>query len=234
MLTHTQLVTLEQSLRGARVLSVYLRGGTHDPAARLVWRTDLDRSLRDLRRWLEKSSPEEGAEFERCVALLEQRLVPFAAGLSSAGWVGVIANGIVHAAERLPVPMPTMAVWSTGMCVTPYIRALRAARPIIVAVVDERAASVYRYRAGELESLATIHAHATISAPAQMGDVPRAGFHRGVRGEVAHGAVQHAHAAGTERECFGRLKSWSRPTRQSKAASWSAGARDSPHASRRC
>jgi len=199
MLTYPQLVTLERSLRGARVLSIYLAGGAHDPASRLVWRTDLERSLRDLRHRLVGSSHDERDEFEQSVALLETRLAPYAAGLSSPGWVGIIANGHVHAAERLPVAMPTMAVWSTGMCVAPYIRALRATRPVIVAIVDARAASMYRYRAGELESLGTIHAHATIAAASHMGDIPRSRFHSGVRGAMARDAVQRAHAAGTER-----------------------------------
>ena len=52
MMTYPQLVALERSLRDERVLSVYLHGAVDDPAARLVWRTELDRSLRDLRRWL--------------------------------------------------------------------------------------------------------------------------------------------------------------------------------------
>jgi hypothetical protein len=140
MLTHAQLVTLERSLRDERVLSVYLHGGADDPAARLTWRTDLERSLRDLRRWLVGSSHEEREAFERCVKLLHEMLAPYAAGLSSPGWAAFITDGMVQDAERLPVPMPTMAIWSTGMCVAPYIRALKVTRPLILAVVDARRA----------------------------------------------------------------------------------------------
>jgi hypothetical protein len=43
MLTYTQLLHLERALRDQRVLSVYLHGAVDDPAARLTWRTDLDR-----------------------------------------------------------------------------------------------------------------------------------------------------------------------------------------------
>jgi hypothetical protein len=199
MLTHSQLIHLERSLRDERVLSVYLHGAADDPAARLVWRTDLDRSIRDLRRWLAGSSHDEREEFERCVSLLEELLAPYAAGLSSPGWAGFITDGTVQDAERLPVPMPTMAIWSTGMCVAPYIRALKLTRPVVLAVLDTRAARIYRYQLGNLDAVATIHAHATIDAPAHMGDAPRAGFHPGVRGETAHDAVQRAHAVGTER-----------------------------------
>jgi len=199
MMTYTQLVTLERSLRDERVLSVYLHGAADDPAARLIWRTDLERSLRDLRRWLAGSSHEEREAFERCVKLLDELLAPFAAGLPSPGWAAFITDGVVQDAERLPVPMPTMAIWSTGLCVAPYIRALKVTRPIVVGVVDARKARIYRYRVGELELLETIHAHATIDMPARMGEGPRVGFHPGVRGETARDAVHRARVAGTDR-----------------------------------
>jgi hypothetical protein len=199
MLTYSQLVALERSLREERVLSVYLRGAADDPATRRTWRTDLDRSLRDLRRWLAGSSHTERAAFERCVFRLDELLAPYASGLPSPGWSAFITDGVVQDAERLPVPMPTMAIWSTGMCVSPYIRALKVTRPVIVAVVDARLACIYRFRAGELSLVARIHAHATIDAPAHMGDAPRAGFHGGVRGETGHDAAKRARAAGTER-----------------------------------
>ena len=199
MLTYPQLVALERSLRDERVLSVYLRGVADDPASRRAWRIDLDRSLRDLRRWLAGSSHEEREAFERCVALLDEMLAPYASGLSSPGWAAFITDGVVQDAERLPVPMPTMAIWSTGMCVSPYIRALKATRPVIVAVVDARLARIYRFRAGELSLVARIHAHATIEAPAHMGDAARPGFHGGVRGETGHDAAKRAHTAGAER-----------------------------------
>ena len=199
MLTYPELVRLERSLRDERVLSVYLHGASEDPAARLVWRTDLDRSVRDLRRWLAGSAHDERTAFERCLTALETLLTPFAAGLPSPGWAAFITGGTIRDAERLPVPMPTLAVWSTGMCVAPYIRALKVTRPVIVAVVDSRVARVYRYRIGVLDHLETIHAHATIDAPARMGDAPRSGFHPGVHGDTARDAVQRARAAGTDR-----------------------------------
>ena len=199
MMTYPQLVALERSLRNERVLSVYLHGAADDPAARLVWRTELDRSLRDLRRWLLGSPHEEREAFERSVVTLGAMLAPYAAGLSAPGWVGFISGDTVHDAERLAVPMPTMAVWSTGMCVAPYIRALKVTRPVIIAVIDSRVANIYRFQLGDLEPLSTIHAHATIGAVAHMGDAPVAGFHPGVHGETAREAVQRAHATGTER-----------------------------------
>jgi hypothetical protein len=199
MMTYPQLVALERSLRDDRVLSVYLHGAVDDPAARLVWRTELDRSLRDLRRWLLGSPHEEREAFERSVETLGAMLAPYASGLSSPGWAGFITGETVHDAERLPVPMPTMAIWSNGMCIAPYIRALKVTRPVIVGVVDSRVAHIYRFHLGELDPVSTIHAHAAIGETAHMGDAPIAGFHPGVRGETARDAVQRAHATGTER-----------------------------------
>jgi len=199
MMSHAQLVTLERSLRGDRVLSIYLHGAADDPAARLVWRTELDRSLRDIRRSLIGSTHEERELFERSVESLGEMLAPYAAGLSCPGWAAFITGETVHDAVRLPLSMPTMAIWSTGMCVAPYVRALRVTRSVILAVVDSRVAHIYRYQQGELEALSTIHAHASIGAAAHMGDAPIAGFHPGVRGETVREAVQRAHATGTER-----------------------------------
>lgn len=199
MLTYARLVTLERSLRDERVLSVYLHGAAEDPANRLVWRRELDRSLKDLRRWLIGSSHAEREQFERCVEILEERLAPHAHGLAAAGWAAFITVAGVQEAGELPVPMPTMSTWSTGMCVAPYMRALKGMRPVIVTIADARSARIYRYREGSVERLETVHAHATIDAPSHMGDVSRAGFHPGVRGETARDAVQRAHAAGTAR-----------------------------------
>jgi hypothetical protein len=199
MLSRAQLLTLQRRLRDRRVLSVYLHGAATDPAERFTWRTDLDRSLRDLRRWLNGSTHEERETFERSVRVLEHHLEVFADGLPVAGWAGFIADGVVQDMEVIPVPMPTIAVWSTGMCVGPYIRALKVTRPVLVVVVDSKDARVYRSQLGRLELIERIHAHATIDSPAHMGDAPRVGFRAGVRGETGHDAVQRARAAGTER-----------------------------------
>jgi len=92
-----------------------------------------------------------------------------------------------------------MVIWSTGMCVAPYIRALKETRPVMVALIDARSIHVYRYAEGKLDSLTTVHAHATIDAPTHIGNVQRSGFHPGVRGDTTHDVVQRARAAGTER-----------------------------------
>jgi hypothetical protein len=105
----------------------------------------------------------------------------------------------VRDAEQLAVPMPTLAVWRTGICMAPYIRALKQTRPVIVALLDARRARVWRYVAGTLWPPEEIHAHAVTEAPSHMGDAPRLGFHSGTRGMAAHDAAQRSLAQGTER-----------------------------------
>jgi Bacterial archaeo-eukaryotic release factor family 10 len=199
MLTYTDLVTLERSLRETLVLSVYLDGTADDFAEQRAWRTRLDHSLKDLRSWLADSSHAEREMFERCVAYLEKELTPLSRGVGSRGWVAFITGEGVRHAGRLPVPMPTMAVWSTGPSVASYIRALKQTRPVVVIVADARKAALYRYDQGALERVHTIHAHAVAGPAAHMGDAPRIGFHPGVRGTTGSDAAQRSLLAGTNR-----------------------------------
>ncbi|MDO8501828.1 MAG: hypothetical protein Q7S20_08285 [Gemmatimonadaceae bacterium] len=199
MLTYTELVMLERSLHNARVLSVYLDGTAEDFAAQRAWRVQLENSLKDLRAWLADSSHTEREQFEHCVTLLEEQLAPLSPGVGARGWVAFITPEGVRVAERLPVQMPTMAVWSTGACVAPYIRALKQTRPVVVALADARKATLYRYDREALDKVKTIHAHAVLGPPLHMGDSPRVGFHPGVRGTTGRDAAQRVLLQGTNR-----------------------------------
>jgi hypothetical protein len=199
MLAYMELVRLERSLREQPVLSVYLDGTAEDFASQHAWRSHLDTSLKDLRVWLEGFSHTERALFERCVALLETELAPLHHGVGAPGWAAFITGDGVRDAEPLPVPMPTMAVWSTGACVAPYIRALKQTRPVIVVVADARQARLYRYRAGVLDKVKTARAHARVEPPSHMGDPSRFGFHAGVRGATGRDGAQRALLEGTRR-----------------------------------
>lgn len=199
MLTAIELAALERELRDERILSVYLDGTAEDFAAQRAWRVALGHSLKDLRAWLAGSSHDEREGFERCVGQLERQLARFTPNVGAPGWVAFIAPDHVRYAERVPVPMPTLAVWSTGPCVAPYIRALKQERPVIVALVDARKAMLYRYQAGALERVQTLHAQATVEPPSHMGDAPRAGFHHGVHGPTGHDEAQRSLLEGTAR-----------------------------------
>ena len=199
MFTHAQLVTLYRSLRETRVLSVYIDGSATDPAAPRPWRVPLDHALKDLRVWLADSSHDERETFERCVGVLEQELAGFTASVGAPGWVAFISADENCVAHQLPVPVPTLAVWSTGPCLAPYMRVLKETRPVIVTVADARKAEVYRYWLGKLTHVETVRAHHVVESPSHMGASPRQGFHTGTRGETGHDAAQRALLEGRDR-----------------------------------
>jgi hypothetical protein len=199
MLTHTELVALARSLRSERVLSVYIDPAVEDPAVRRTWRVQLDHSLKDLRATLADAPRDEREEFERCVTLLREQLPTVAGSGGTGGWVAFITAGGVRHAERLPVPTPTLAVWSTGIWVAPYVRAFKQARPVIVVLADARKASIYRYVGGQLELVETVRARATLKQPTHMGSAPRSGFHPGVRGATGRDDAQRVLTQGTNR-----------------------------------
>ncbi|MEX2154439.1 MAG: hypothetical protein WD825_13950 [Gemmatimonadaceae bacterium] len=199
MRTLAQLLSLERSLRGVRVLSVYLDGTATDPAAQRTWRVQLDHSLRDLRQWLAGSTHAERQEFERCVALLDGELKAFTRGVGAPGWAAFITPNGVRDTTLLPGPVPTLAVWSTGMCMAPYMRALKESRPLAMVVVDATKADVYRYHLGALEHVDCIRAHHVVMTPSHMGDASRPGFHAGTRGATGRDEAQRSLREGTHR-----------------------------------
>jgi hypothetical protein len=199
MLTFAELVSLSHLLSDQRVLSIYLDGTSENPASRSAWRVQLENSLKDVRRSLEGSSHAEREAFDHCVKLLDNELERFQGAVGSPGWVAFITADGIREAERLPAPTPTLAVWSTGICMTPYMRALKQTRTVVVLVADARKARLFQYAAGTLQPPETIHAHGVTEAPSHMGDAPRLGFHAGTRGTTGHDAAQHAHQVGTDR-----------------------------------
>ncbi|HEU4997287.1 MAG TPA: hypothetical protein VFT29_20865, partial [Gemmatimonadaceae bacterium] len=168
------------------------------PASRRTWRVQLQQQLKDLREWLDGSSHGEREELEAAIRLLETTL-PSGAALGGRGWVAFISDGHVHQAAPLPVAVPTRAVWSTGMCIAPYMRALKESRPVAVAVVDATKAHVYAYRVGELKKVETVRAHHAVMQPSHMGNAASPGFHSGTRGAVGRDEAQRSLLEGTDR-----------------------------------
>lgn len=199
MLTYTQLAALQRALSNKRVLSVYLDGSASDFALQRSWRVQLDHSLVDLRRWLEDASHAEREEFERCVKRLDAAIAGFSAGVGSPGWVAFITADTIQEARHLPVAAPTMAVWSTGPSIAPYMRALKEQRPVVVVLADARKASIYRYHLGKPDYVDAVRAYHSIDQPEHMGAPPRSGFHTGTRGSTGHDAAQRSLLRGRER-----------------------------------
>src|SRR5579884_877739 len=197
MLTSAELSALHDALRDTHVLSVYL--GSEDDRMRRSWRVRLDHAVAALRPWLAAVPPAEVAEFETCLATLEATVGEAHPGAGAAGWVAFITATGVQTAHAVPVPMPTIAVWSTGACVLPYFRALKECRPGIVAHGDARAMTIHQYQFGALARVETVRAHHVLEPPAHMGTPPSRGFHAGTRGSSGREAMQAALLSGRDR-----------------------------------
>lgn len=190
MLTNNDLVLAESALRGQTVLTVYVNGEERDPSKRQQWRLELRHALDDIDRRLVGSSHAERESFAACRALAEERLREFTGTVRAPGWVGFFTAAGEHSSGSLPAATPTMAAWSTGPSLAPYVRVLKEARPVIVAVVDSTSAKIYSYANRRAVWLETISAHASVDAERHMGRPPRAGFHAGTRGPTEHDRVQ--------------------------------------------
>ncbi|HEX6535251.1 MAG TPA: hypothetical protein VF041_11670 [Gemmatimonadaceae bacterium] len=199
MPTGRDIVSLEDTLRRERVLSVYVDGCTSDPAARARWRTELEMAVDDVRRSLRDATHEERSAFEDAARALAERLATVRGAIGTPGWVAfATADGIQYAAD-LPVSVPLRVEWGTGITFAPALHALRENRPAIVAIVDARSARLYRYRDAQVEKVETLRAHAHIEPPLHMGAPPRGGFHTGTRGRTGTDAAERELRTGRAR-----------------------------------
>ena len=201
MLTHDELLSLSHLLRNDQVLSIYIDGTNRDPAQRHAWRVQLNQSLDAARQSLAGTSHDTRTAFDDCVALLENELATLAdsGSVRAPGFIAFITRTRVHLAERVAATMPTAAIWGTGPYLTPYVRALKQSRPVVIVVADARASRIYQYRSGVLLRNDTIHTHAVTPEPSHMGAPPSPGYHGGTRGATGEAGEQRAHLAATER-----------------------------------
>ncbi len=196
MLTYAEIKALEKGLRSTKVLSVFLEHAPRDPAARHGWRVSLDDAIRDVRRANTDASDEERLALERALFRFQRLLDGMDEPVRERAWVGYIGVTRIFLAQALPVATPMSVSWGTGIRVAPLIRAMKEARPAIVAVVDSRRADIYLYQGGILERLDSLHAHAHIEAVAHMGGAPQRGFHAGTRGRTGTDQAQRERLAG--------------------------------------
>lgn len=198
MSTYPDLMRLERTLRGRTVLSVYVNGEVTDPAQRARWQLDLRHSLDDIESWLRDSPHAEREAFAECRGMALEALEEFPGAIGAPGWAGFVTVDGVHQMSRVPAPVPTMAAWSTGPFLSPYLRALKEARPVIVAVADARKARLFRYAGRHADLVETLRAHVTVEPPSHMGRPSRRGFHTGTRGRTGADETQRELLAGTE------------------------------------
>ena len=196
MLTFEKLADLERALRDKTVLSVYVNGTNSDPATRDRWTVDLRHSFDDIESWLRGSSHSEREAFAKCreMALKELNAVP---PTKEKGWTGFFTVDGPSYVGTLPVPVQTLAAWSTGACVAPFIRALKENRPVIVTVVDHSRARIFRYVEGEVELVESLERKLIADQPYHMGRPARVGFSSNTRGRTGTDAAQREEQSAT-------------------------------------
>jgi hypothetical protein len=217
MFDRETLVELHRSLARERVLSVYIDGTATDPAVQRTWRLQLEHGLKEIRTQTAGSPRDERITLERIIGLLDGELAAFDATIGSPGWVAFITADGTRAAHHLPVPVATTAVWNTGACIAPYLRALKETHPVIIALADARRVTLFQYALGKVHRLEALRAHHPVDHPSHMGVPARSGFHSGTRGTTGHDAAQRALLSGQSRliaetvdriRCFGADDAW--------------------------
>lgn len=192
MLDQDGLITLYRDWAQSNVLSVYLDADQSDPAEREKWRVVLDQGLAALRQELEEEGSGELDEFERSLAHLNEELARYRSTfLPGVGWVAFASpDGVFHAGS-LKAPTPNLVRWERGIRAAPYVRALKQARPIFVALLDNRECRLYRYRAGALNLVEVLESEALVSR-SDAGTMKRPTTRSGIRGKTTTEAAQEA------------------------------------------
>lgn len=199
MMTSQALQDLVRTLRDEAVLSVYVDARVTDPAMRLSWRPALTAAVRAERSRL--TDPAERAAFDRAASFLDDPVPPLTGAWGPAGWVAFTTADGPRYAAALPVRVPTLVTWRDGPVVSPYLRALKQHRPVIVALVDSRSARLYRYALGELTRLQDLPLH---TAEGRGAGSSRSPSLRGTSFPAPRSAL------GTERVRRGRLTAFER------------------------
>ena len=190
MLSHADLIRLEQRLRDETVLSIYVNGDFADVAARGQWRTALRNALDDIQESLGSSTHADREAFAAARAMAINAVESYAAGEEAPGWMGLFTATELHHAGVVPVPVPTLATWSQGPNLAPAIRILKEARPVLIVVADSANARVYRYVDRTITLDDAFDREAKVDQPYHMSRPAPQGFSSGTRGRPGADAAQ--------------------------------------------
>lgn len=212
MLAHAELVQLYRSLADEPVLSVYLDTDQHDPAERSAWQSRLENEVSRLRKQMD--GDETADAFEKAWSRVHDHLREYEDGfLPGRGLVAFATASELHHVARLPMAPPNMVRWEHGLRAAPYVRALKQARPVAIALVDSQRARIFTYRDAELEEQPSLFADTAIGDLSDSSTTRRSGRWTGRRGKTATEAAQrilevsadrlHNHVAETLEELAG-------------------------------
>jgi len=182
MLTRQELTELSRAREADMVLSVYLARHNSDPGDRGAWRLRLDGALDTVRASVEQDAPEDLAAFDKAAALVNEGLRSYGRVLPHEGWSGFATGERLWHAEALPFAPTDLVRWRQGIYASPYVRALKSRRPVVLAVLTRMHATLYRYLNGELGEGLELHAEWPAAEGSDVGVSKRAATASGVRG----------------------------------------------------
>lgn len=190
MLSHAELMTLEQRLRNEMVLSIYVNGDIADVAARSQWRTELRNALDAVEESLRGASHADREAFAEARQLAMTAVDSYKSGEAAPGWMGLFSANEVHQAAVAPVAVPTTATWALGANLAPAIRMLKESRPALVVVADSSRVRIHRYADRAIALVDSIEREAKLDQPYHMGQPAPQGFSSGTRGRTGTDAAQ--------------------------------------------
>lgn len=150
MLTRRELGDLARLHEGEPVLSVYIARDSSDPGNRGAWKLGFDGALSTIRAELERDSSADLSAFDRASALVKAALDSFGRVLPYEGWSAFATSEELLHAEGLPFAPPDLVRWREGIYTAPYVRALKSARPVVMAVLDGWHARLFEYLDGRM------------------------------------------------------------------------------------
>ena len=199
MTSSPDLLRFVRAHRDDLVLSVYVEGIPSDPAERERWRVHLRNGFATAREALGDASREEREAFERCAALVSERLTS-RPERGDNGWACFCTADGEIIDTTLPEGDETSVSWGLGVRIVPYLRvADESAENAIIVQLDRRQAVVSQLRDGTLHELFTSGTEETHKPARHMGDTPRYGFHQGKRGVAVTDDIQRQRREATER-----------------------------------
>lgn len=182
MMTPMELHDLVRELGDRKVLSVYLDTRITDPAKRKAWRPMLVNAIRSAREAVRDER--DLAEFDRAAAHFDTPLPSSRDVWASPGWVAFVTpEGVRYSADMAVAPA-TFAAWRNGAVVSPYLRAFKQQRPVIVALVESKGARLFRYAERTLDRLEEVNV-----PPAEQGGHGVSETFLGAAMPAARGAV---------------------------------------------
>jgi hypothetical protein len=198
MLSHDELVVLEQALRDRTVLSVYVNGDVTDVAARSRWRTELRNRFDEIAESLGGAGHAEREAYSAARERALDELESFTPGHDAPGWMGFFSDGEVHHAGVIGVPVPTAATWGKGANVAAGLRALKESRAVLVVVADSTQVRIHRYVDRKLELAEEFEREAHVDQPYHMDRPLPQGFRSGTRGLAGTDAAQREQRNATD------------------------------------